>query len=89
MCSVKIVWLTGGVDFDTTPLTATFGSGMTIRSVSVPVIDDMLAEGRNETFYLNISISPSLGPAITAAGRDTATIIIIDTTSECTCTVIW
>ena len=56
---------------------------MTTSSVSVPVMDDMLAEGRNETFDLILSVSPSLGPAITAGGRDSAIGVIIDTTSEC------
>ena len=82
MCWVKSVWLTGGVDFNTTPLTATFDSGMTMSSVSVPVMDDMLAEGVNETFDLTLNVPSSLGPAITAGGRNTAEGDIIDTTSE-------
>ena len=84
MCWLKSVWLTGGVDFDTTPLTATFDSGMTMSSVSVPVIDDKLAEGENETFDLMLIVPSSLGPAITAGGRDSAVGVIIDTTSEWT-----
>ena len=85
MCWVKSVWLTGGVDFNTTPLTATFDSGMTMSSVSVPVIDDMLAEGVNETFVLTLNVPSSLDPGITAAGgRNRATGVIIDTTSEYT-----
>ena len=79
---VKSVWLSGGVDFNTTPLTATFDSGITMSSVSVPVMDDMLAEGINETFDLTLNVPSSLGPAITAGGRNTATGVIIDTTSE-------
>ena len=82
MCWVKSVWLTGGVDFNTTPLTATFDSGMTMSSVSVPVIDDMLAEGVNETFDLTLIVPSSLGPAITADQRNRATGVIIDTTSQ-------
>ena len=81
-CWLKSVWLTGGVDFDTTPLTATFDSGMTMSSVSVPVIDDKLAEGENEMFDLMLIVPSSLGPAITAGGRDNAVGIIIDTTGE-------
>ena len=81
MCWVKSVWLTGDVDFNTTPLTATFDSGMTMSSVSVPVMDDMLVEGRDETF--DLMLSSSLGPAITVDGEHvTATGVIIDTTSE-------
>ena len=69
MCWLKSVWLTGGVDFNTTTLTATFDSGMTMSNVSVPVIDDKLAEGENETFDLMLIAPSSVGPAITAAGR--------------------
>ena len=76
------VQLTGGVDFDTTTLTATFDSWMTMSSVSVPVIDDMLAEGQNETLNLMLIVPSSHGPAITAGGRNRATGVIIDTTSE-------
>ena len=54
-----------------------------MSSVSVQVVDDMLAEGRNETFDLMLSVPPSLGPVITAGGRDRAVGVIIDTTSEC------
>ena len=87
MCWVKSVWLTGGVDFNTTPLTATFDSGMTMSNVSVPVMDDMLAEGVNEMFDLTLNVPSSLGPAITVAGGRSnrmATGVIIDTTSEYT-----
>ena len=80
---MKSVQLTGDVDFNNTTLTATFGSEMRTSSVSVPVVDDMLAEGRNETFDLMLSVPSSLGSAIKAGGRDTATGVIIDTTSEC------
>ena len=82
MCLLKSVWLTGGVDFDTTPLTATFDSGMTMSSVSVPVIDDMIAEGKNETFDLMLTVPSPLAPAITVGGRNNAIGNIIDTTSE-------
>jgi len=48
----------------------------------IPVVDDMLAEGRNETFDLSLSVPSSLA-AITAGDRDRAIGVIIDTTSEC------
>ena len=83
MCWVKSVWLIGGVDFNATPLTATFDSGMTMSSVSVPVMDDVLAEGGNETFDLMLIVSSSLAPAITAEDRNRAIGVIIDTTSMC------
>ena len=43
----------------------------------------MLAEGRNETFELMLSVLPPQGLAITADGRDRAIGVIIDTTSAC------
>ena len=55
-----------------------------MSSVSVPLIVDVLAEGENETFNLTLNVPSSLGPAITAGGRNRATGVIIDTTSECT-----
>ena len=53
-----------------------------MSSVSVPVIDDKLAEGENETFNMTLIVPSSLGPAITAGGRNRAIGIIIDTSSE-------
>ena len=54
-----------------------------MSSVSVPVMDDMLAEGVNETFDLTLIVPSSLGPAITVdIKRNRATGVIIDTTSE-------
>ena len=53
-----------------------------MSSVSVPVIDDKLAEGENETFDLMLIVPSSLDPAITAGGRNRAIGVIIDTTSE-------
>ena len=82
MCWVKSVWLTGGVDFNTTPLTATFDSGMTMSSVSVPVVDDKLAEGRDEMFDLILIVSSTLGPSITAGDRNRTIGVIVDTTGK-------
>ena len=59
-----------------------------MSSVRVPVIDDKLAEGTNETFDLLLIVSSSLGPAITAGGRNRAIGVIIDTTSEQSCVFI-
>ena len=53
-----------------------------MSSVSVPVIDDKLAEGINETFDLILNVTSSLGPAITAGSRKKATVFILDTTSK-------
>ena len=80
ICSLK-VWLTGGVDFNTTILTATFASGMTMSNVSVPVIVDNIAE-EHEEFDLMLIVPSSLGPAITAGSRDTATGVITEDISK-------
>ena len=53
-----------------------------MSSVNVSVIDDKLLEGQNETFDLMLIVPSSLGPAIRAGGRNRATGIINDTTSE-------
>ena len=59
-------------------MTATFDSGMTMSSVNVPVIDDKLAEGENETFDLRLIVPSPLGPAITAGDRNRAIEVIVD-----------
>ena len=56
---------------------------MNVSNVSVPLINDRKAEGKNETFNLTLSVPSSLGPAITAGGKDGVIGVIIDTTSEC------
>ena len=76
MCSLR-VWLTGGVDFNTTPLTATFASGSRRSIVRVPVIVDAIREEQEE-FDLRLDVPSSLGPAITAGDRITATGVITD-----------
>ena len=81
MCWVKSVWLTGGVDFNTTPLTATFDSGMTMSSVSVPVMDDNIVE-RNETFNVILKIPPSVNRRIMTDAQNIAMVTITDSTSK-------
>ena len=75
-------YLTGGVDFNTTTLIATFASGVRISTVSIALINDSIAEGL-EIFNLTLNVPSSLGPAITAGNRDRATGVITDSTSEC------
>ena len=52
-----------------------------MSSVRVQVINDIIAEGQ-ERFDLALDVPSSLGPAIVAAGRDTAVGIINDSTSK-------
>ena len=70
------------MDFNTAPLTATFASGMTMSSVSVPVIRDDIVEGV-EQFAALLMIPPSVGRGITATSGNAAIGIIIDSTSKC------
>ena len=79
---MKDISLTGGVDFNITTLTATFASGTTMINVSVPVINDSVAE-EHEEFDLELTVPSSLGPAITAGSRNRATGVITDSTSKC------
>ena len=81
MCGLKNVWLTGGVDFNATTLTATFASGMIMSNVSVQVMVDSVVEG-SEEFDLSLNVPSSLSPSITAGSRDRATGVIIDSTSK-------
>ena len=59
-----------------------------MSSVSIPVIDDKLAERRNETFDLILIVSSSLGPVITTGVRNIATGNIVNTTSEYMCVLL-
>ena len=82
MCWLKIILLTGGIDFSNAMLNVTFASGMTMSSVNLALINDSVAEGREE-FNLNLNVSPSLAPAITAGVIDFSTGIIIDSNGNC------
>ena len=52
-----------------------------MNSVTVQVINDSLSEG-SEEFNLILDVPSSLGPAITAGGRNTAVGVITDSTGE-------
>ena len=54
---------------------------MTTSSVSVSVINDTIVEEAEE-FDLTLNVPSSLGPAITAGGRNTAVGVITDPTSK-------
>ena len=47
------------MDYNTTPITATFIAGATTTAVNVSLINDTIVEGP-ETFDLNITIPPPL-----------------------------
>ena len=54
---------------------------MTTSSVSVSVINDTIVEDPEE-FDLTLNVPSSLGPAITAGGRNTAVGVINDSASK-------
>ena len=58
-----------------------------MSSVSVPVMDDDIVE-ENETFIVTVHIPSSVYKGITAGDRDSATIIITDSTGEWCNTVL-
>ena len=55
---------------------------MTASSVRVSVINNTIIEEAEE-FDLTLNVPSSLGPAITAGGRNTAVGVITDSTSKC------
>ena len=87
MCWLKNVWLTGGVDFNTATLTATFASEVSTSNVSVIVFVDNIVESPEE-FDLTLNVPASLGPAITVGSMDNAVGVITDSTSKCIVNII-
>ena len=77
---MKSVLLTGGVDFNTTPLTAVFHRESIMSSISVPVMTDDIVE-LNEAFHVTLSISSSV-QGIMVGDRHSATIVITDSTGK-------
>ena len=69
-------------DFDSTMLTITIVAGTNISTVNIPLTNDEIVEG-DETFSMSLTVPSSLGPEITTGTVTSATVTIIDTTSEC------
>ena len=72
------------MDYDSTPLTATFTAGSTSTTVNVPVIKDDIAE-QIETFDLIFIIPPSLKDRVISGTIITAVGNITDSTSKKIC----
>ena len=70
-----------GNDFTSTTQTVTITAGTNSSMVNIPVTDDSIVEG-DETFSMSLTVPSSLGPGITTGTITSATITIIDTTSE-------
>ena len=71
----------GGVDYYTTPITATFIAGTTTTAVNVSLINDTIVEGP-ETFDLTITILSSLNDRVILGTVTKATGNITDNTGR-------
>ena len=76
-----IMYVGGNVDFISAPQTITIIAGNNSSTMRILVVNDNVVEG-NETFNMNLTIPPSLGPGIKAGIVTSATATIIDTSSE-------
>ena len=77
---LSLEWL-GGMDYDITPITATFIAGTTTTAVTVSLINDTIVEGP-ETFDLTITIPPSLNSRVILGTVTKATGNITDNTGK-------
>ena len=81
LVAIKLSFLTGGVDFNTTNQRATFPSGITTSNVSITVFNDTIVEG-DEMFDLTLTVPELFNGRISAGNRDMAVGDITDHTSE-------
>ena len=70
-----------GNDFNPETQTVTIVAGTNSSMVNIPVTDDDIVEG-DETFSMSLTVPSSLGPGITNGTITSATVFIIDTSSE-------
>ena len=68
-------------DFNSTIQTVTIVAGTNSSEVNIQVINDSIVEG-DETFRMILSVPSSLGPEIATGIITSATVTIIDTSSE-------
>ena len=69
------------MDYDSTPIDATFVAGTNITTINISVIKDDIVE-KSETFDLSFSIPSSLSGQVMSGTINKATGGIIDTTSK-------
>ena len=93
MCSSLIGWLAtkclidyvgNGVDYNSTPINATFVVGSTNATINVPVTRDSILE-QSETFRLNLIIPASIRGRIHPGSSSTATGNISDSNGKTIC----
>ena len=68
-------------DFDGTKKTVVIIAGTTGTTVNITVTNDTIVEG-DETFTMSLTVPTSLQPGIVAGTLNSATGIIVDTTSK-------
>ena len=78
---LMLLYLGNGVDYVSTPITATFPAGTNSTTINVPVIKDVISEDDLETFDL-IFIIPSSLKSVFTGSIDRAVGNIIDNTSK-------
>ena len=71
--------LLAGDDYDDTPLTATFNTGDTSVTVTIPVVDDRVVDEKDEEFSITLSIIPAAGVRVKLGDVSTARGVIEDT----------
>ena len=76
-----IMYVGGNIDFISAPQTITIIAGTNSSTIRILVVNDNIVEG-NETFNMNLTIPPTLGPGVKAGIVTSATATIIDTSSE-------
>jgi len=79
---IKLISLLAGIDYDDTPLTATFNTGENSVSVTIPVMDDKVVNEEDEEFSVTLSIIPTAGVRVELGDVSIARAIIIDTSKE-------
>ena len=79
-CSLR-KYVGSGLDFDSTPQNIMITVGTNSSMVNIPVTNDDIVEGY-ETFSMSLTVPSSLGPGITTGTITSATVTIIDTSSE-------
>jgi len=75
------------MDFNSSIQTVTIAAGFNISTMTIPVTNDDIVEG-GETFTMSLSVPSSLGPEIITGTITSATVTIVDTTSEYCCYVV-
>ena len=70
-----------GNDFNPTTQTVTIVAGTNSSMVNIPVTVNNIVEG-DETFSMSLTVPSSLGPRIVAGAITSATVTIVDTSSE-------